>query len=118
MSKKIVINACHGGFSLSNEAIEYYSELKNLGLVKQKGKYFSLVGYSWYIGEINDSNYFSCRNINRDDPDLVRVVEELGDKASGKYAALKIVEIPEDVVWDIEEYDGYEYVAEQHRTWS
>jgi len=115
---KIVINACHGGFGLSDEAIEYYGELKNLGLVKEKGDHFSFMGYDWYVGEINDDNYFSCRNIARDDPDLVRVVEELGEKANTRYSDLRVVEIPDGVEWEINEYDGYEHIAEKRRTWS
>jgi len=31
---------------------------------------------------------------------------------------LKIVDIPDGVEWEIEEYDGMEWVAEKHRTWS
>ena len=47
----------------------------------------------------------------------MKCVETLGDKASGNSARLRIVEIPDDVEWKIEEYDGYEHVAEVHRTW-
>lgn len=115
---KVVINKCHGGFGLSDKGIEYFGELKNLNLIKQKGTYFTLSGYDWYVGEIADANYFSDSSIARDDPDLVRVVEELGEEASGKYAELRIVEIPDGVEWEIEEYDGLEWVAEKHRTWS
>jgi hypothetical protein len=57
------------------------------------------------------------REIARDDPDLVAVVRELGDAAGGKCAKLEIVEIPDGVKWQIEEYDGSEHVAEAHRTW-
>jgi hypothetical protein len=49
---------------------------------------------------------------------LVAVVEKLGEKADGFCATLKVVEIPEDVDWEIGEYDGNEWVAEKHRTWS
>lgn len=115
---KIVINKCYGGFGLSDKAIEYYGELKNIGLVKEEGKYFNLTGYSWYVSEINDENFFFDRRIERNDSDLVRVVEELGEEASGKYAELQIVEIPDDVDWKIEEYDGIEWIAEKHRTWN
>ena len=31
---------------------------------------------------------------------------------------LKVVEIPDDVEWEIEEYDGNEWVSEVHRCWS
>jgi len=48
----------------------------------------------------------------------VEVVEELGIKANGFCSELKIVEIPDDVEWIIEEYDGKEWVAEDHRRWS
>ena len=34
------------------------------------------------------------------------------------YSELKVVEIPDDVEYDIQEYDGNEWVAEKHRTWS
>lgn len=57
------------------------------------------------------------RSIERNDPILVQVVEELGNAASGTYADLSIVEIPDDVQWQIEEYDGSEHIAEKHRTW-
>lgn len=58
------------------------------------------------------------RNIPRDDPLLIQVIEELGsDSASGDFASLQIVEIPDDVDWQIEEYDGFEWIAEKHRTW-
>lgn len=54
---------------------------------------------------------------NRTDPVLIQVIEELGDAASGTHAALAIVTIPDGVAWHIHEYDGTEYVAENHRRW-
>ena len=92
--KKIVINNCYGGFSLSKTAT---NRLKELGMTDDEVK------WDW--------------NIPRDDQRLVQAVEELGKKASGKYSSLKIVEIPDDVEWEIEEYDGSEWVSEKHRTW-
>lgn len=59
-----------------------------------------------------------CRPANRADPLLVQVVEELGDAADGQCAELAIVEIPDDVSWEIDEYDGMERVDEVHRSWS
>jgi hypothetical protein len=53
----------------------------------------------------------------RTDPNLIQVVEEMGEKANGKFAKLKIIEIPDNTEWTIEEYDGLEWIAEAHRTW-
>jgi hypothetical protein len=91
---KVVINACHGGFGLSAEAESKYRELSG----------------------ITDPNFYS-RRIPRDDEHLIAVVELMGSEASNKYSELKIVEIPDDVNWYVEEYDGKEWVAERHRTW-
>ena len=88
--KKIAINNCHGEFDLSTEAKQ---ALYELGL--------------WAIKK-NDR----C-NLN-----LISVIEKLGSQANGDHSELKIVEIPDDVEYTIEEYDGQEWVAEAHRTWS
>ena len=71
------------------------------------------------IPERQDKYYFSDYDIKRDDKFLVEVVEELGStKASGSCAKLKIVGIPDNVDYEIKEYDGNEHIAEKHRTWS
>ena len=91
---KVVINACHGGFGLSAKAESKYKELAG----------------------ITDRNFYS-RSIARDDEHLIDVVELMGSAAAGEYAELKVIEIPDDVNWYIEEYDGKEHVAELHRVW-
>ena len=53
----------------------------------------------------------------RADKDLIEVIEALGDKANGDYAKIKIVDIPDDIDFEITEYDGFEKIAEKHRTW-
>ena len=92
---KIVINSDYGGFSLSEQALALYKELGGNDLGNM---------YSW--------------DIFRNDPVLVEVVEALGSNADGESASLRIVEIPDDVLWTIQEYDGLEWIAERHRTWS
>jgi len=62
--------------------------------------------------------YWNPDNIKRDDPALVKTVEDLGEKANDRFAELKIIEIPDDVEWEITEYDGLEQVEEKHRVWS
>ncbi len=56
-------------------------------------------------------------DFERNDPILVQVVEQLGEKADGRFAELKVVEIPDDVEWEIEEYDGTEWIREVSRRW-
>jgi hypothetical protein len=87
---KIVINDMYGGYELSEEA---YEEL----------------GLKW-------DGYGSAFSNDRANPKLVAVVEKLGDRA-GNMADLKVVEIPDGVEWEIESYDGKEWVSEKHRTW-
>lgn len=94
--QKIVINTCFGGFGLSNQALELYKILTG-------------------IPPAQDITYWE---IARDNPQLVQIVEQLGERADTRYSQLKVVEIPDDVEWQIEEYDGMEHIAEAHRTWN
>jgi hypothetical protein len=55
------------------------------------------------------------RELERHDPKLVQVVEELGDKANGAHARLVIVEVPDGVEYEVDDYDGMESVHEKHR---
>jgi hypothetical protein len=88
---KVVINTCFGGFGLSTAAEDEFR--------KRTG----------YLASLYD--------VERNDPDLVAIVEEMGEAANGQYSKLKVVEIPDDVQWIIEDYDGRETIAEKHRTW-
>ena len=92
---KVVINKCYGGFGLSEKAYKY------LGL-KWDG-----YGYG-----------YSHDYEKRTDKKLIKCVEELGKEASGALANLVIVEIPDDIEWKIDEYDGIETIHEQHRSWA
>jgi hypothetical protein len=113
---KVVINSDFGGFGLSDEAIREYALKKGYTLVEEKCGQFGHTNF--YKGEISDDNLLWDRDIPRDDADLVEIVQRMGEDANGRYAFLKVVEIPDDVDWYIAEYDGREHVAERHRTWS
>lgn len=112
---KIVINSDFGGFGLSDEAIREYGRRKGLNLIEQVDKR----GWVFFYKDVvSDDSFFWDGNIERNDPILVEVVEDLkSEKAGNKYASLKIVEIPDGVKWQIIEYDGLEHIAEEHRTW-
>lgn len=53
----------------------------------------------------------------RTDKDLIEVVEKMGEKSYGQCANLEIVEIPDGIDYEIDDYDGMERIAEKHRTW-
>jgi hypothetical protein len=92
---KIVINTKHGGFGLSDEGTKEYKNRAG----------------------VTDPNFWYW-DIPRDCPHLIAMVEENKQEHKYRFAELKIVEIPDDVEWQIEEYDGLEWVAEKHKTWS
>jgi hypothetical protein len=92
---KVVINSCHGGFGLSDAAMDEYK---------------SLAG-------VTDPDFYAW-DIPRDSPHLVAMFEEQGNAINGWAAELKVVDVPDDADWYIDEYDGKEWVAERHRTWS
>jgi len=112
---KIVINSDFGGFGLSNEAIREYGRAKGMNLVEDGPDEYGFIHF--YKDVIGEDSYFTEREIDRSDPALVSVVETMGEASFGKYANLKIVEIPDDVKWYVQEYDGMEHIAEEHRTW-
>ena len=139
---KVVINRCYGGFGLSHDAFMRYFEIKGITVypeqstdnwkfwtywtVKPEDRIESKEGKAFYVMSIEDRIAYNKahseqtvydRDIARHDLALVQVVEELGDKANGIHAELTIVEIPDDVKYTIEEYDGNEHIAETHRTW-
>jgi hypothetical protein len=103
---KIVINSDFGGYGLSEAAIKRYAELIGLDITFDGG--------AWVY---RDGNWFDAYSIPRNDPELVQAVEELGFDACDRFSLLKVVEIPDDVDWEIVDYDGMEHIAEVHRTW-
>jgi len=122
---KIVYNACYGGFGLSEKATLRIAELKGIKLYKGTGNSlytpFYLVPeeeYERLKAEADNKRdwtrlnevYYSDRDIERDDPILVQVVEELGEEASGMCADLQIAELPAGSFYRIDEYDGNESV--------
>jgi hypothetical protein len=114
--QRIVINSRYGGFSLSRVGELLYLELAGIAYTSEPQKDRDT---QIRLGDkiIANGVEFSNRSIARNDPALVTTVRRLGSKANGEYAKLKVVEIPADVDWYIEEYDGKEWVAEKHRTW-
>ena len=113
----VVINAQYGGFGLSRDAQLVYLERSGINYTlvdrqdqlsnKRYGPIILVNGKHWYD-----------KDIKRNDPVLVSLVEELGSRSWGEHAQLKLVKVPAEVEWQIDEYDGREWVSERHRTWN
>lgn len=138
---KIAINKCYGGFTLSDKAIEMIMKRKGLKCYRYKqtkfdhsdgvDEYTRLDDYSpssfiryctvdlgEKVEKIPYENLWYYEELERTDDDLISVIEELGDEASGTYGRVVVIEIPNDVDWEIDDYDGWESIHEKHRVWN
>ena len=125
---KIVISSDYGGqgsgignFRLSDDAVDYLVSKKgwncytNVDDVDESNPYI----FQW------ESQYIPSRveyvvpltNDLRLHKDLIECIETLGAEASGYFSNLKVVDVPNDVKWEIKQCNGVEWVAEVHRTW-
>lgn len=140
MGVKVVYNLGNGGFSLSGKAIRYFMELKGKTTFAYrggKGNTYQKIENptdddldAWDVvtfdkdfgksfnnyGPEHDDHYVSGyisteEDYPRHDPELVKTVEDLGSKANGSYAHLKIKELKGNR-YVIDEYDGSERVVE------
>ena len=93
---KVVYNDCYGGFSLSNEALEWLLERGSRGVELYKNAIL------WSKGTWRGP---------RHDPLLVECIETLGEKANGRFGKLEIHEL-NGPKYIIDEYDGMETVEE------
>lgn len=136
---KIILNQCYGGFSLSNMAKALYLMAKGQTPYfyadrslyskadgwKRTDKYVyvdikdietteeKLYCTTQYQGEVlheYPEHIFYDRELDRCDPTLASVVEIMGPKASGTFAQLNILEVDDNTLYRVEEYDGYEYL--------
>lgn len=114
---RIVVNGCFGGFGLSEVAVARYAEIAGIALYPRQDIGFT----AWYrvppeeydaIEDWDAKNeaYFSVNDMDRTDPALVQVVEELGAAANDSFADLYIVELEPGTRYRIDEYDGVERV--------
>ena len=95
---QVVINTSYSNFAISGDAILFIQKkIKN-----PKAK--------------SQINAYAFDN-DRSHPLLVEAVQKLGAKANGLYTTLKIVEIPDDIEWQVFASNGEEWIGEKHRTW-
>lgn len=141
---KVVINKCYGGFSLSVKAVLWLFEhgFDEDGFKTPIEKYWTVLdsrrfGYKDSLSEWrtyqreggrepltlsvftpDEKSVLSNRSTHRSNPLLIKCIEELGEAANGRFAELKIIEIPDGIKWIVSEYDGMESIEEEHRSWS
>jgi hypothetical protein len=117
---KIVYNGCYGGFSISTQAVRRYLQLKGVEFTEEiTESSFRRIHFRVGTDCMGDGEYFSQYDIERTDPVLVQVVEELGAEANGDFADLCIRELDPGTKYRLQEYDGSEWIeTEEDMEWS
>ena len=141
---KVSINKCHGGYCFSDEATlellkrgspvvkltpydKYYGSTFE-AMISEKEKADKIAKDKAMWSRMNHGVVYTDDGVvssadrydsgSRHDPILIALIEEWGGKrVSGKCADIQIVEIPDGIKYEIEEYDGREHIAEAHSTW-
>jgi len=139
---KVVINKCYGGFGLSLKAKREYLKLEGkesfFYSIEYSGsnKKYNKIEIEEYKGifvqtltkdfgesfqDLSNEDYelyaFYDGDLERTDPNLISVVESLGSESNSWASDLKVIDVPDEANWTIEEYDGTEWIAEVHQTW-
>lgn len=141
--KKVILNKCHGGFDVSEEAYKLYAKKKGLDLfIYESESYFAqkpLIKYHRVLVSTSIFPFYATKDLgesftsddleekdfskdcglilddsHREDETLIEVVEELGEEASGKFGKLIVVEIPDDVAEDYV-IDDYDGIETLHK---
>lgn len=136
---KVILNKCYGGFGVSQEAYELYAEKKGIEIFSYKlecrndkpiyrktdtGSSIFTITFTKDFGdyvELSDDNSEKyildlCGN-HREDPVLIEVVEELGDRVNSPFSKLVVVDIPDGMEYEIDDYDGVETLHEKVKKW-
>ena len=101
-TRKILVSDENFGYFITDDVLKLYCVLMGFDFLEPSG-----------LIKNNDGTLLTLYDIPRDDINLIKAVETIGIKNT----VLKIVKIPYDVDWCIENSDGMEWVAEKHRTW-
>jgi hypothetical protein len=107
MDIKMVINRCYGGYSLSEKAIKRLRELGSEAAIK-----CAIISETNEWGDVVTDGWGGRAfypKIERHDPLLVQVVEELGKEASGECADLRVVTAHINI--GVNDHDGMERVS-------
>jgi hypothetical protein len=109
---------------LEDITLEWEIEKVNMG-TEMTDKGFDKVTFDiknyFYTDSTETRGELNKDTIKRDNPNLIQAFEEYIKDCEEKKEIpyVKIIEIPDDVKWYIEDYDGWcESVVEEHRSWS
>ena len=106
-TNKVVINVCYGGYGLSVEAAKRLFPM----LTEEEKLQFNAEDWEYRADHLE---YI----LERHDPRLVSVVEQMEDEASGYCAKLPIVEVKGDL-YSIDESDSFESITTpETETWT
>lgn len=136
---KVILNKWFGGFGVSQEAYELYAKKKGIELFAYKldfkndkpiykktdmGSSIFTITFTKDFGDhidlSNDNFSEYCLNLDeshREDPVLIEVVEELGERANSPFSKLVVVDIPDGMEYEIDDYDGVETLHEKVKKW-
>jgi hypothetical protein len=110
---KLAINTCFGGFGLSDAGMTRYLEIKGIKTFPEKGHYDTI---HWL--DVGQTNCISHYDMERSDPALIQVLEEMGSAAWGDHSQIEILDIPAGTRYRIQEYDGNEaLICEVEQKW-
>ncbi|MGN7170837.1 hypothetical protein ACTHSJ_33755 [Paenibacillus cellulositrophicus] len=117
---KVVINGSKGPFNISQLG---YKELVNLGwqttTCSEDGELYDKDAFiSIYQGIYSFTFHAAHSKKIRTNPEFVNLVSNFGDKINSNESKMKIIDIPDNVDWEIEEWNGlYEIIREKSRIW-
>ena len=100
---EILVNKCFGGFNVSKAVFD------ELGI--EWTGYGYLCNKDFKIVSNNNDAY-------RADQSFVAAVKKVGLKSSSTFLSeVRITKIPDNIEWEIDNYDGIETIHEVHRRW-
>jgi len=121
-AERIVINRCFGGFCFSDEGYEWLIAEKKWTVTtwNDEGEYTDPDAQIVEMSELSFKHYGLVANDSapkfRTNPDVIEMIEKLGKRASDSVVSdIQIVEVPDDIDWVIDEYDGKERIREIHK---
>jgi len=130
MVQRVVYNSCFGGFGVKNDVVRWVRENRSRLEEEYDDTEVEQLAERTLPGEMypdgsgprdERSDYIGDLYIDRDNELLAHIVSgqsEYTGRVNGRHSSLYVAEVPDDVKWTIDRYDGRERVEEKSRTFS